>query len=75
MATTQDYINQLKQVMNDDVILVSIMYVNNEIGAVMPIANLGKIIKEYNFYNQRYCGCEFSQRVAESQSRKEKGQQ
>ena len=34
-----------------------------------------EIIKEYNFYNQRYCGCEFSQRVAESQSRKEKGQQ
>lgn len=34
-----------------------------------------QIIKEYNFYNQRYCGCEFSQRVAESQNRKEKGQQ
>lgn len=38
----------LKEALREDTILVSIMYVNNEIGAVMPIANLGKIIKEYN---------------------------
>src|SRR5574344_2150658 len=29
------------------------------------------IIKEYNFYNQRYCGCEFSMRKDDSESKKE----
>ena len=38
----------LKAALREDTILVSIMYVNNEIGSVMPIANLGRIIKEYN---------------------------
>ena len=30
-----------------------------------------QIIKEYNFYNQRYCGCEFSQKIAELQRHKD----
>lgn len=38
----------LKEALREDTILVSIMYVNNEIGSVMPIAKLGKIIKDYN---------------------------
>ncbi len=38
----------LKEALREDTILVSIMYVNNEIGSVMPIAELGKIIKEFN---------------------------
>lgn len=29
------------------------------------------IIKEYNFYNQRYCGCEFSMRKDDSESEKQ----
>lgn len=31
-----------------DTILVSVMYVNNEIGTVEPVAEIGKIISEYN---------------------------
>ena len=38
----------LKDALREDTILVSIMYVNNEIGSVMPISDLGRIIKEYN---------------------------
>lgn len=38
----------LKLALRDDTILVSIMYVNNEIGSVMPISELGKIIKDFN---------------------------
>ena len=34
--------------LREDTILVSIMYVNNEVGALMPIAELGRIIKEKN---------------------------
>ena len=29
------------------------------------------IIKEYNFYNQRYCGCEFSMRKDDPKSEKQ----
>lgn len=38
----------LKNALREDTILVSIMYVNNEIGSIMPIEKLGKIIKEFN---------------------------
>ena len=38
----------LKAALREDTILVSIMYVNNEIGSVNPIGELGRIIKEYN---------------------------
>lgn len=38
----------LKKALREDTILVSIMYVNNEIGSIMPIEKLGKIIKEFN---------------------------
>lgn len=37
----------LKAVLTEDTILVSVMYVNNEIGAVQPIAKLSKIVKAY----------------------------
>jgi len=39
--------NQFKQVMNDDVILVSIMYVNHEVGSIMPIKQVSEILKKY----------------------------
>lgn len=39
---------QLAAAIRPDTVLVSIMYVNNEIGAVEPIAELGRIIKEKN---------------------------
>jgi len=37
---------ELKKELCDETILVSIMYVNNEIGAIQPIAEIGRIIKE-----------------------------
>lgn len=41
-------LEELKQAIRTDTILVSIMYVNNEIGSVQPIAEISKIIKENN---------------------------
>lgn len=41
-------LEQLREVVTEETILVSIMYVNNEIGAVEPIAEAAKIIKEKN---------------------------
>ncbi|MDE6208887.1 MAG: cysteine desulfurase [Lachnospiraceae bacterium] len=38
----------LKNELCEDTILVSIMYVNNEIGAVEPVNEISKIVKEYN---------------------------
>ena len=38
----------LKASLREDTILVSVMYVNNEIGAIEPVSELGRIIKEYN---------------------------
>lgn len=40
--------DDLKAALRDDTILVSVMYVNNEIGSLQPIAELGRIIKEHN---------------------------
>ncbi len=41
-------LDELKDAIREDTILVSIMYVNNEVGAVEPIEEAGKIIKEKN---------------------------
>ncbi len=38
----------LKEAMTEDTILVSIMYVNNEVGAIQPIEEIGKYIKTIN---------------------------
>ena len=38
----------LKGALCDETILVSVMYVNNEVGAVQPIMRLSGIVKEYN---------------------------
>jgi len=38
----------LKAALRDDTILVSVMHTNNEIGSLMPIEEIGKIIKEKN---------------------------
>ena len=39
-------LNQLRDAITDKTILISIMYANNEIGVVQPIAEIGKIAKE-----------------------------
>lgn len=41
-------LNALKEAMTEDTILVSIMYVNNEVGAIQPIEEIGKYIKTIN---------------------------
>ncbi len=38
----------LKEALREDTILVSAMFVNNEVGAVLPVEEIGKIIKEKN---------------------------
>ena len=43
-------LGELKEAMRKDTILVSIMYVNNEIGSVQPIAEAGALIKRMNPY-------------------------
>lgn len=39
-------LDELKEILRNDTILVSIMGVNNEIGSIMPISECGRIIKE-----------------------------
>lgn len=40
-------VDDLKKAMTDDTILVTIMYVNNESGAIMPIDEVKKIVRKY----------------------------
>ncbi|GMQ64014.1 cysteine desulfurase family protein [Vallitalea maricola] len=41
-------LDQLRDSIREDTILVSIMHVNNEISTIMPIDEIGKVIKEKN---------------------------
>ncbi len=41
-------LEQLRAAVRKDTILVSTMYVNNEMGAVVPVEEIGKIVKEKN---------------------------
>ena len=41
-------LEELKDTLREDTILVSVMYVNNEIGTIQPIEEISKIIKAYN---------------------------
>ena len=41
-------LEELAQAVREDTILVSVMYVNNEIGAVEPVEEISKVIKEKN---------------------------
>ena len=41
-------LNALKEALCEETILVSIMYVNNEVGSVQPIEEAAQIIKNYN---------------------------
>ncbi len=41
-------LDALRAALRPDTTLVSIMYVNNEVGAVQPIAEAAKIVKDYN---------------------------
>ncbi len=39
---------KVKEALREDTILVSIMHINNEIGSIMPIAEIGSIVHEFN---------------------------
>lgn len=41
-------LDQLKESLREDTILVSVMYVNNEIGTIEPIAQISEIVKSFN---------------------------
>ncbi len=41
-------LDALKEALDNETILVSVMYVNNEIGTVQPIEEIGAIVKAYN---------------------------
>ncbi|WP_458412212.1 cysteine desulfurase family protein [Schinkia sp. CFF1] len=40
-------LEQLKQTLRNDTILVSIIHVNNELGTIQPVKEVGEILKEY----------------------------
>lgn len=40
-------LSQLERAIRQDTILISIMHVNNELGSIQPITEIGKIVKEY----------------------------
>lgn len=46
-------------------IFLSRTHVTNEKKEIALSERRIAIIKEYNFYNQQYCGCEFSMRKEE----------
>ena len=46
-------IADLKAAMREDTILVSVMYVNNEIGTVEPVAEAGAAVREWNRVHHR----------------------
>lgn len=43
-------LDQLKKELTPDTILVSIMAVNNEVGSIMPLEEIGKLVKDSNAY-------------------------
>lgn len=50
-------LDRLKEAIRPDTILVSVMAVNNEIGSVMPMEEIGKIIKEANPNTYYHADC------------------
>lgn len=50
-------LDRLKEAIRPDTILVSVMAVNNEIGSVMPMEEIGKIIKETNPNTYYHADC------------------
>lgn len=41
-------VSDLEKAIKENTLLVTVMYVNNEIGTVQPIAQIGKVIKKHN---------------------------
>lgn len=49
-ATGRVTAEQVKNALRPDTILVSIMYVNNEVGSINPIAEIGAVVAEHTAY-------------------------
>lgn len=49
LVTSQKVLSAIKP----ETILVTIMYANNEIGTIEPIAEIGKALKKYNYENRK----------------------
>ncbi len=45
-------VSDVKKALKKNTVLVSIMYANNEIGAIQPIAEIGKMLKSVNLKNK-----------------------
>ena len=64
-------VDALKEALDEETILVSVMLVNNEIGTIEPVEKIGKIVKDYNkdiiFHSKRFYGYRvfFSQYVGQ----------
>jgi len=41
-------VNDIKKAVKPNTILISVMYVNNEVGAIQPIAEIGKLVDQLN---------------------------
>ena len=48
-------LEQLQRAITDKTILIRIMYANNEIGVIQPIAEIGKIAKEQGRFAAHRC--------------------
>ncbi|NHM30610.1 cysteine desulfurase family protein [Neobacillus terrae] len=46
-STGRVKVEELKSAIRDDTILVSVMHVNNEVGTIQPIKEIGEVLKEY----------------------------
>ncbi len=46
-------LGEFKKLLRQDTVLVSVMYVNNEIGTIQPISEIGKIISQFRKENNR----------------------
>lgn len=46
-------INDIREALNEDTILVSVMYANNEIGTLQPVKEIGRMLEEWKKENNR----------------------
>lgn len=46
-STGRVKVEELKSAIREDTILVSVMHVNNEVGTIQPIKEIGEVLKEY----------------------------